>query len=84
MLDLSIDATVLDVGSGTGVVAEAPADAVGANGRVVAVDPSAAMLSASRLQPSYHRVGARMPGLPFPDVSFDGVAAGFDIGQQLR
>jgi ubiquinone/menaquinone biosynthesis C-methylase UbiE len=64
LLHVSIGARVLDVGSGTGVVAWALAQAVGAAGRVIAVDPSAAMLSAVRLEPPYHRVVARMPGLP--------------------
>jgi SAM-dependent methyltransferase len=79
LLDVSIGARVLDVGSGTGVVAGALAQAVGATGRVTAVDPSAAMLSACGPQPPYHRVVARLPGLPFPDAAFDAIAASFVI-----
>jgi SAM-dependent methyltransferase len=79
LLDLSIGARVLDVGSGSGVVAAALAQAVGAAGQVIGVDPSAAMLCAAGLQPPYHRVVARMPGLPFPDAAFDAVAASFVI-----
>jgi ubiquinone/menaquinone biosynthesis C-methylase UbiE len=79
LLNASIGARVLDVGSGTGVVARAFAQAVGVSGRVIAVDPSAAMLSIVRPQPPYHRVVARMPGLPFPDAAFDTIAASFVI-----
>lgn len=79
LLDVSIGATVVDVGSGTGVVAAALAQAVGIAGRVVAVDPSVAMLSAALTQPPYHRVVAQLPGLPFPDAAFDAVAASFVI-----
>jgi SAM-dependent methyltransferase len=79
LLGASNGARVLDVGSGTGVVAEALAQAVGGAGRVIAVDPSAAMLSAVRPQPPYHRVVTQMPGLPFPDGTFDAVAASFVI-----
>ena len=39
LLDVPIGATVLDVGSGTGVVAAALARVVGAAGRVIAADP---------------------------------------------
>jgi SAM-dependent methyltransferase len=79
LLDVAIGARVLDVGSGTGVVARALAQAVGAAGRVIAVDPSVAMLSTGGPQPSYRRVVARMPGLPFPDAAFDAIAASFVI-----
>src|SRR6476660_8724666 len=73
LLDVSPGARVLDVGSGTGLVASALAEAVGATGQVVAIDPSAAMLSAVRPQPPYHLVVAQLPGLPFPDAAFDAV-----------
>jgi SAM-dependent methyltransferase len=76
-LDVPIGSTIVDVGSGTGVVAAALAQAVGAAGRVIAVDPSAAMLSTVGSPPPYHRVVARTPGLPFPDAAADGVAASF-------
>ena len=55
LLDVSIGASVLDVGAGSGVVAAALAQAVGAAGRVIAVDPSAAMLCAAGPQSPYHR-----------------------------
>jgi SAM-dependent methyltransferase len=79
LLYVPIGATVLDVGSGTGVVAAALARAVGAAGRVIAADPSAAMLSAVRPQSPVHAVVARMPGLPFPKAAFDAVTASFVI-----
>src|SRR2546422_3998501 len=79
LLDVPPGATVLDVGSGTGVVATALAEAVGAGGNVVAVDPSAAMLRAAGHQLSQQRVVARTPGLPFRDDAFDAVAASFVI-----
>jgi SAM-dependent methyltransferase len=79
LLGIAVGARVLDVGSGTGVVAEALAQAVGAAGRVVAVDPSAAMLFAAGPQSAYHRLVGRMPDLPFREAAFDAVAASFVI-----
>ncbi len=79
LLGVAVGAKVLDVGSGTGAVALALADAVGGAGRVIAVDPSAAMLSAPLSQPPYHRLVARMPDLPFLDATFDAAAASFVI-----
>jgi SAM-dependent methyltransferase len=79
MLDLSVGSTVIDVGSGTGVAASALVEAVGASGQVIAIDPTAAMLSAGRARPPYHRIVARVPGLPFRDAAFDAVAASFVI-----
>src|SRR2546422_6272098 len=73
LLDVPPGATVLDVGSGTGVVATALAEAVGAGGDVVAVDPSAALLPAARHQLSPPPGVARAPGLSFPG---DAVGAG--------
>lgn len=65
---------VLDVACGTGVVATAAADRVGATGRVVAVDINEAMLTvARRLSPSVEWRAADAGRLPFPDSSFDAV-----------
>jgi SAM-dependent methyltransferase len=65
---------VLDVACGTGVVARAAADRVGATGRVVAVDINEAMLTvARRLNPEVDWRTADAGDLPFPDSSFDAV-----------
>jgi SAM-dependent methyltransferase len=65
---------VLDVACGTGVVARAAADRVGATGRVVAVDINEAMLTvARRLSPDVDWRTADAGTLPFPDSSFDAV-----------
>jgi SAM-dependent methyltransferase len=70
---------VLDVGSGTGVLAAELVRALGASGCVVAADPSIAMLSNSQPHTLCHRLVARMPGLPFPNATFDAAAASFVI-----
>jgi SAM-dependent methyltransferase len=49
LLDVPVGAMVLDVGSGTGVVAAALARMIGAAGRVIAADPLVAMLFAAGL-----------------------------------
>jgi SAM-dependent methyltransferase len=60
---------ILDVGAGTGVAADAAALATGAEGIVVAVDPSVRMLQAGR-NPRVRRAAAAAPGLPFPSDTF--------------
>ena len=65
---------VLDVACGTGVVARAAAERVGATGRVMAVDINEAMLTvACRLSPDVDWRNADAGRLPFPDSSFDAV-----------
>jgi SAM-dependent methyltransferase len=66
--------TVLDAGTGTGVTAEAVAKVIGADGFVVGVDPSLAMLHLARRRTA-PLVGGAAPGLPFPDETFDIVLA---------
>jgi ubiquinone/menaquinone biosynthesis C-methylase UbiE len=66
---------VLDLGTGTGLVAQAAADA---GARVVGVDASVAMLSvARRTRPSLPLVAADAIDLPFRPMSFDVVVGGF-------
>src|SRR2546428_9582135 len=66
---------VLDVGTGTGVVAEHIRQVVGSTGCVVGVDGAIEILRFANR--STIRVAARVPGLPFSDGSFDVVTAGF-------
>ena len=72
-------ARVLDLGAGSGVAAAAAVEATGADGHVVALDPSAALLAHAR----HHRVdavAASAPGLPFAAAAFDTVVASLVIG----
>jgi SAM-dependent methyltransferase len=73
---------VLDVGCGSGVVTREIARRVGANGRAVGVDPSAALLTVAREIASSTDVADRIEfregsalALPFDDGSFDHVVA---------
>ena len=68
---------VLDVGTGTGVVAEAAQEAAG-DGTVVGVDQSLEMLSTGRRsRPGVRLAAASAIDLPFRDSTFDAVLAGF-------
>lgn len=69
---------ILDVGTGTGVVAEAARGAVGTNGAVFATDAAVEMIRHVR-KDTAHRVVASVPGLPFADETFDAVIAGFVV-----
>ena len=75
-------ARVLDVGTGTGVVAEA---ATAAGGRVVGIDPSLDMLGVARASRATIPVAAAEAiDLPFRDGSFDAVTAGFVLAHFTR
>jgi SAM-dependent methyltransferase len=67
-------AAVLDVGTGTGVVAVEAARRV-ARGVIVGVDPSVPMLVRSRAHARLAPVSAVAPGLPFRESTFDAVVA---------
>src|SRR4051812_4666357 len=64
--------TVLDVGSGSGVVAKTAKAPM-----VTAVDPSFEMTRLARQNGLAHVAVAGAPGLPFGDDVFDRVTAGF-------
>jgi ubiquinone/menaquinone biosynthesis C-methylase UbiE len=80
LLDLRPGHRVLDVGCGTGEDARALAEIVGAHGRVVGVDASAAMIEEARRRsegpdlPVEFRVGDAH-ALDFADGAFDGARA---------
>jgi ubiquinone/menaquinone biosynthesis C-methylase UbiE len=73
---------VLDVGTGTGVVAEA---AAAAGARVVGIDPSLGMLGVARERRREVPVAAAEAiDLPFRDRAFDIVTAGFVLAHFAR
>src|SRR5438874_1386963 len=77
LIDAATGGVILDVGTGTGVVARHAARAIGASGLVVGIDPSPAMLRASPAGAARCVVVARAPGIPFRAEVFDAVTAGF-------
>lgn len=70
---------VLDVGCGTGVVAEEAARMVGPHGAVVAIDPSACMLAQARARNIASTVQGIGERLPFADASFDFLSMGYAL-----
>ncbi len=71
--------TILDVGTGTGTVAQPIMGVAGKRPRLVGVDPSLEMLRVGRQALAYPMVVGRLPHLSFRDASFDVVTAGFVI-----
>lgn len=84
-LALSVGATILDVGCGTGQDAQDLARAVGPGGRVVGIDSSETMLEIARARTAQAQlpveyVLADATQLPFADASFDGCQASRVLG----
>ncbi len=71
--------SVLDTGSGTGVVAAQAQSIVGSGGGVVALDPSLGMLSHAAKRGVCRRVRAVAETLPFPDERFDVLSMGYAL-----
>jgi SAM-dependent methyltransferase len=69
---------VLDVGTGTGAVADAAKSVVGPTGTIVAVDASWQMIRLSR-NATENLIVAAVPHLPLRDDTFDAVIAGFAV-----
>lgn len=77
LVELAVGAgsRVLDVGTGTGVAAEAAAEVAGGAGIVVGIDSSLPMLMAGGQSNNAHRTLALAFDLPFADATFDVVIA---------
>lgn len=83
--ELTAGETVLDLGTGTGAVAQRAAQAVGPSGRVVGVDISPDMLAAARQRLA--RLGlnnlslreGRAESIPADDAAFDAVLASLSM-----
>ena len=68
---------VLDVATGTGVVARAAAEVTGDSKSIVGLDPSIGMLTAGRAKATFRNVQAKSEALPFAEESFDLITIGF-------
>ncbi len=70
---------VLDVATGTGLVARAAARLVGPGGRVVGLDPSSGMLGRFRGRDAVRLARGVAERLPFRDGSFDWLTMGYAL-----
>lgn len=70
---------VIDVGTGTGLVAREAARLVGARGSVLGVDPSAAMLANARTVAGVRLALGRAESIPAPDGSADFLCMGYAL-----
>lgn len=70
---------VLDVGSGTGVLALIAQDTVGQSGRVIAVDPSEGMLAEARRNGVRETLVATGESMPLEDDRFDLLSMGYAL-----
>ena len=70
---------VIDVGTGTGLVAREAARLVGPQGRVLGVDPSAAMLANARAMACVRLAAGRAESIPAPDASADFLSLGYAL-----
>ena len=78
--DVAQGRRVLDVACGTGVLARAAAQRVGADGFVAGVDPGAGMLAVAReLEPGIEWRAGTADALPYGDCSFDAVVSQFGL-----
>ena len=70
---------VVDVGFGTGLVAQQAIALIGDAGLLTGVDPSAAMMSASPLAQQVKLVEGRAESIPLPDASADFISMGYAL-----
>ena len=70
---------ILDVGTGTGLLAREIVHLAGSSDRVVALDPSRSMMVAGRREMSLPFVQGLGQRLPFPDAHFDLVTMGYAL-----
>ncbi|HEX9160775.1 MAG TPA: class I SAM-dependent methyltransferase [Thermoanaerobaculia bacterium] len=70
---------MLDIATGTGVVARAGAAVTNDGHAIVGLDPSFGMLAAGRAKAKFTNVQARSEALPFDDRSFDLITIGFAL-----
>ncbi|MDP5239228.1 class I SAM-dependent methyltransferase [Uliginosibacterium sp. 31-16] len=70
---------IVDVGTGTGLVAREAARITGDVALVIGVDPSPGMMAAAKLPAGLQLVEGRAEAIPFPDASFDFLSMGYAL-----
>jgi demethylmenaquinone methyltransferase / 2-methoxy-6-polyprenyl-1,4-benzoquinol methylase len=70
---------VLDVGTGTGLLAREISQIVGAPSLVIGLDPSSQMMIAGRARTGVRLVQGVGEQLPFPDAQFDFITMGYAL-----
>ncbi len=70
---------MLDVATGTGVVARAAAEITNDGDAIIGLDPSFGMLAAGRAKRAFSNVQATSEQLPFAEHSFDLITIGFAL-----
>jgi demethylmenaquinone methyltransferase/2-methoxy-6-polyprenyl-1,4-benzoquinol methylase len=70
---------VIDVGTGTGLVAREAAQLVGTAGQVLAVDPCEAMIAQAREAPGIRWATGSAESIPAPDASADFLCMGYAL-----
>lgn len=70
---------VLDIGTGTGVLAGTARECTGSDGRVVALDSCREMLEIAEQSGSFETTIGSIDDLPFDESSFDFVTAGYSL-----
>lgn len=70
---------IVDIGTGTGLVAQAAVRITGDASLVTGVDPSPGMMGQARLPEGTTLVEGRAEAIPFPDASFDFLSMGYAL-----
>ena len=71
--------TVLDVGTGTGILARAAAQVVGDPARVTGIDPSSGMLAHAKVAPGVRLLSGSAESIPVPDACADFLSMGYAL-----
>lgn len=70
---------VIDIGTGTGLMAREAAAITGEGALVTGVDPSVGMMATARLPPGVNLVEGRAESIPLPDAGFDFLSMGYAL-----
>ncbi|MES1980941.1 MAG: class I SAM-dependent methyltransferase [Pseudomonadota bacterium] len=70
---------MLDVGTGTGLVALQAVAIMGDGSRITGVDPSVGMMQSAKLPPEVRMVEGRAEQIPLPDAGYDFLSMGYAL-----